>query len=322
MVQSREYPNLRWIPPKSFTQGRGGYAVRFIVIHYTAGSERATSAEDGALYNQRRTDGTSAHYFVDRDSVVQGVLTKDRAHCARRHGNLLGIQYELCGTAQTRAQWLDAASRATLGLAAKQAARDCRKYGIPVRRLSVAQTRAAFTEFPNGPKGFVGHVDCTYAFPEDNGDHTDPGVNFPWDIFLDMVRDELEGDDMPSVEDVVTALVNHDLGREGGGDTVAVALQSGYQNGRKALTELAALRAATVADAARDAQIAATLAAMQSALASLAAANGALTAEQVAALTEQVRQVAAAAGAEAVSALASQLDSLRQHLGDNDPVQA
>lgn len=199
MAQSPEYPDLRWIEPYAWGKGRDGKAVRYIVIHYTAGSETATSAENGAIYNQERRDGTSAHYFVDRDSIVQGVRTRDRANCARHRGNRLGIQYELCGTAQTRAQWLDAASLATLKLAAKQVARDCKRYDIPVRRLSVAQTRAAWTEFPNGPKGIVGHVDCTYAYPEDGGDHTDPGTHFPWDIFLGFVRDELEpkeADDM------------------------------------------------------------------------------------------------------------------------------
>jgi N-acetyl-anhydromuramyl-L-alanine amidase AmpD len=198
MAQSKEYPDLKWMPPRAWESGRDGKAVRFIVIHYTAGSERATSAEDGARYNQARRDGTSAHYFVDRDSVVHCVLTKDTAFCARERGNDLGIQYELCGTAQTRKQWLDAASLATLKNAAKQVARDCRKYDIPPVRLSVAQTRAAWTRFPNGPKGIVGHVDCTYAYPEDNGDHTDPGKDFPWDIFLGFVRAELNPEPDPA----------------------------------------------------------------------------------------------------------------------------
>jgi hypothetical protein len=217
VAQSPEYPDLRWIEPHAWGKGRDGKAVRYLVIHYTAGSETSTSAENGAIYNQNRRDGTSAHYFVDSDSVVQGVRTRDRANCARHKGNRLGIQYELCGTAQSRAQWQDAASLPTLKNAARQAARDCRKYGIPVRRLSVAETRRAWTEFPAGPKGFVGHVDCTYAYPEDGGDHTDPGTGFPWDIFLDMVRAELEEDDMPSAKEIAQAFLDEEIVMAGGG---------------------------------------------------------------------------------------------------------
>lgn len=228
-MQSVEYPDLRWMPPKAWGSGRDGKAVRYVVIHYTAGSERPTSAEDGAAYNQRRTDGTSAHYFVDSDSVVHCVRTGDRANCARHRGNRLGIQYELCGTAQTRAQWLDAASLATLKNAARQVARDCRKYDIPARRLSVAEARAAWTDYPRGPMGIVGHVDCTNAYPEDEGDHTDPGTGFPWDIFLDMVRAELtpKEDDMAitpeDAKTIANAVLNAKIGRST--ETVGMDLQ-------------------------------------------------------------------------------------------------
>jgi len=52
-----------------------------------------------------------------------------------------------------------------------------------------------------------------------------------------------EDDDMPSAEDVVRVLLNTDLGRPGGGDTVGVALQAGLQDGKRALAELAEVRA-------------------------------------------------------------------------------
>lgn len=179
-MQSPEYPDLLFVRPRAWGSGRGGYGVQVIVVHYTAGSERSTSAEDGAAYDARRTDGTSTHYFVDSNSVVQCVETWNRANAALYTGNRIGIQYELCGTVQTRAQWLDTASDATITNAARQIARDCKKYGLPVRWLTPAQVRA-------GGKGICGHADITLAFPADGGDHMDPGTQFPRDVLLARV---------------------------------------------------------------------------------------------------------------------------------------
>lgn len=187
MAQSPEYPDLKWIPPKSWTKGRPA-PPRVIIIHTTEGHEHFEAAENGAAYDQRRTDGTSTHYFHDPNSTVQCVHTKDQAHAARRNGNKIGIQHELCGKAgQSDAQWDDANSNAIIRRAAKQAARDAKKYNIPVVKLTPAQVRA-------GARGFCGHVDITYAYPEDNGDHTDPGPRFPWAEFLAAVKAEMEED--------------------------------------------------------------------------------------------------------------------------------
>lgn len=197
MAQSPEYPDLPWMPPKSWTDANRT-AVQLVVIHTTEGSAHARSAEDGAAYDQRRTDGTSTHYFHDSDSTVQCVRTNDRAHTARTQGNRRGIHHELC-TRAGKADWSDAYHQAMLRRAAKQAARDAEKWDIPVRHLTVAQVAA-------GLKGFCGHVDITYAFPQDNGTHTDPGGAFPWSTFLDMVRDELRGDDVPVTSDEIAAI--------------------------------------------------------------------------------------------------------------------
>lgn len=251
MAQSTEYPDLKWVSPKSWTNANRS-SVQCVVIHTTEGSAHGQSAEDGAAYDARRTDGTSTHYFHDSDSTIQCVRTEDQAHAARTQGNRRGIQHELCGRAGS-IDWDGAYADAMLARTAKQVARDCRKWKIPARKISASQ-------LADGEKGICGHVDVTNAFPQDNGTHTDPGSRFPWSRFISMVQDELEGDDVTNddiekiADRVVEKLLNHDLGREGGGDTVGVALQTGalanttklVQRTESLNTDLAAIKAAVV----------------------------------------------------------------------------
>lgn len=204
MVFSKEYPDLKWVEPASWTNANRT-SVQLIVIHTTEGSEGPASAEDGAAYDARRTDGTSTHYFHDQNSTVQCVLTADQAHAARTQGNRRGIQHELCGRAgQSSGQWDDAASQGTLDQAAKQCARDAKKWGIPVRHLTVAQVA-------DGAKGFCGHRDITRAFPQDGGTHTDPGDDFPWTDFLNRVRAYLAPAPPAEEEDPMAAITQDDL---------------------------------------------------------------------------------------------------------------
>lgn len=169
-------------PPASYTKGRRSGQPSVIVIHTTEGSEGPASAEDGAAYDRRRTDGTSTHFFVDSNSIVQEVLVSDEAHAARTHGNDIGIQIEICGhAAQSGAQWADAASAPTIENVARLCVALRKKYGtgrFPLARLSGSKLRAAWNG--GGTRGFCGHVDITRAFPEDKGTHEDPGPNFPW----------------------------------------------------------------------------------------------------------------------------------------------
>lgn len=188
-------------PPKSYTAGRKSGQPSVLFIHTTEGSEGTQSAEDGAAYDARRTDGTSTHFFVDADSVVQCVRTTDEAHAARSHGNDVGIQIEVCGTAgQSAAQWADAASAGTL----EQLARLCVKLRaqrpgrFPLVNLTPAQLAA-------GGRGFAEHYDATRAWPEDGGTHTDPGPNFPWARLFARITELESEDDMPTIEQITEA---------------------------------------------------------------------------------------------------------------------
>jgi len=188
-------PNpMLWVGyPKSYSAGRSR-APQYVVMHYTAGSEGPTSAEAGADYDKNRADGTSCHAFFDSEGPgLQEVPFSDRSHSAYFHGNEIGIQYELCGTIQTRAQWLDANSYPMLVTAAKAVAYTCRTLGLEMRRLTTAEVRAAYYNAPGSrPTGICDHKNVTDAYPEDGGTHTDVGPEFPWDVFMQLV---LEGEE-------------------------------------------------------------------------------------------------------------------------------
>lgn len=213
MASSKEFPDAVWLgPPKSYTKGRKTGQPSVIVIHTTEGSEGPLSAENGAAYDRRRADGTSTHFFVDSNTIVQMVYTDDEAHAARAHGNDIGIQIEVCGKAgQTTSQWNDADSSATLALLVKLCVDICVKFPgrFPAVHLTPGQVRA-------GQHGFCAHADITKAFPEDHGTHTDPGKNFPWLTFLGQVKagvaartkaNQKEDDDMPTAKEVAVATV-------------------------------------------------------------------------------------------------------------------
>jgi len=183
--------SILWVGyPRSYTAGRTR-PPQFVVMHYTAGPEGPSSAENGAHYDKIRTDGTSCHYFVDSSGpALQEVPDGDRCHSAYYHGNEIGLHIELCGYGQTREQWLDEASTATLKTAAWLVATLCARHGFPIRRLTTAEVRAAYYNKPeNRPSGITDHGGVTAAFPEDHGDHTDVGPGFPWDVFMQWVAE-------------------------------------------------------------------------------------------------------------------------------------
>lgn len=185
-----DYAEAIWAGyPKSYTPGRSR-PIKISVTHCTAGSEGYTSAEDGASYDKRRTDGTSTHCFHDTDTSLQEVPVRDRAHHARAHGNEIGIGHELCGTYQTREQWLDALSLPMLQRAARMQAEDCYRegWGEP-RWLTVDEVRRAYFDPGSVRGGLCTHADVTHAFPEDDGDHEDPGPAFPKDLYIQWARE-------------------------------------------------------------------------------------------------------------------------------------
>lgn len=165
-----------WIRARNYTDARRG-TMDIVVIHSTeSGRGKGTARAVAGWFAGASAPRASAHYVVGDDEVLQCVLEEDVAWAAPG-GNRTGIQIELCGRAsQTADEWLRGPM---LGRAAALVAGICRRRGIPIVRLSPADLLA-------GRRGITGHVDVSRAFRESS--HVDPGVNFVWEDFLEMVR--------------------------------------------------------------------------------------------------------------------------------------
>ena len=163
----------------------GEQTPRLIVIHTMENAEKPYSAENVALWFGGRAASpapmASAHYCVDEDSVVQCVRDTDRAwHAGPVNGRSIGVEH--AGYAkQTVVDWFDKPSQAILWRSARLTARLCKKFEIPVVMVKLEDIATSKAE------GFCGHVHVTQAYGHKGG-HWDPGPNFPYEHYLELVR--------------------------------------------------------------------------------------------------------------------------------------
>lgn len=155
------------------SSGRGRTPITLVVIHT---SEGATNAASLVAYLDRDTVQASYHKIVD-DTCTVTYLPDNVACWAVRAGNSKSLN--LCLTAWARwprSEWL--AHDRMLRLAAAEVRSWCATHRIPTVKLSPAAVGR------NEP-GIIGHWDWTLG--KRDGTHTDPGPNFPWDVFLSYI---------------------------------------------------------------------------------------------------------------------------------------
>lgn len=182
-------PIVSWpVHPQRTRPRRPGEGPAHVLVIHTSEQLYPTSrsAEDLAraigsppVTVNGHTNQASYHWAVDLDSIAALVPPDDIAYHAppNWHGEAI------CFTGRAGRDWTGLTDAVDdfpeLELAARLAAWRCVARGWPVRRLTVAQLQA-------GERGICGHVDISAAFHQT--DHTDPGVGFPWAMFLALVQ--------------------------------------------------------------------------------------------------------------------------------------
>jgi hypothetical protein len=154
--------------------------VLWIVIHTAECGEVDNAAENLAAWAAgEQAPKASWHYAIDSNSTTQSVREKDIAwHAPGANGKGIGIEH--AGRAKQQAKdWDDVYSRLVLERSAALVADLCKRWKIPAEQLSPTHLRA-------GLPGICGHHDVSVAFGKST--HTDPGVHFPWDEYIEDVR--------------------------------------------------------------------------------------------------------------------------------------
>lgn len=182
---------------------RHGVTITLIAIHTNEGNNPADvfpdrTAENLAAYLDRPTTRASYHYIVDDDSAVN-YLPDHVASWSLLSGNSRALNLCMTGWARwSRDEWLQ--HRQMLGRAAALVRDWCARHKIPPRKLSPVQVGLDL-------QGICGHVDWTVG--KRDGDHTDPGPNFPWDVFIDYVTGGQE--EMNANQERMLREVHHEL---------------------------------------------------------------------------------------------------------------
>jgi hypothetical protein len=135
------------VPGFRFVQAAGNYADRDglhygIAVHATANT---ASDEAESSYASHREDGTSAHAYVDWDSLTQALDTDRKAgHAGSAYGNENSIAIEFTGlNSYTRERWLSSIAWGQVGAwIAYILTHDPDYAGFQVRRASVAEMQA------------------------------------------------------------------------------------------------------------------------------------------------------------------------------------
>lgn len=163
-TQSDDYPDAKWVAASSSNYSSGRTSdISAVIIHVTQGAYAGTIS-----WFQNPDAQVSSHYVIRSSDgeITQMVDEQDTAWHAR-DGNPYSVGIEHEGYVDDPAWFTDAMYRSSAALAAHVADR----YGFPKDREHI-----------------VGHSEVP------GNDHTDPGANWDWDLYMSYVNDGEEPD--------------------------------------------------------------------------------------------------------------------------------
>lgn len=158
------------------SESRRGWLPHLIIVHTNEGDHKPGMADDHTAEDLVRwmiTQSVSYHKIVDDDSTVT-MVPDDQAAWSARSANQRSLNICLTGWSRwSRTEWLQ--HQPMLNRAAGEVRNWSHTHGIPLVKLTPAQVGA-------DARGVCGHGD--WSVGKHDGDHSDPGRNFPWDVLL------------------------------------------------------------------------------------------------------------------------------------------
>jgi Putative peptidoglycan binding domain/N-acetylmuramoyl-L-alanine amidase len=161
------------IPSPNYS-GRGGSAVRLIVLHTTEGAR--TYQDLGAFFGRSSTQASSHVGIDDTPGVVGEYVARSQKAWTQAKANPYSVSAELCAFAKwAPSDWEK--HLVMLKNAADWVAEEAKALNIPIVKLSPAQAQGS-------GRGVCQHHDLGAA----GGGHWDCGPGFPIDTVLEMAQ--------------------------------------------------------------------------------------------------------------------------------------
>jgi hypothetical protein len=191
---------------------RYGAKIIWIALHTAEGARTV-----GSLYGYfDRNQNASSHAGADGYQLSEPWVPDERAAWTLLNGNPRSLNLEMCGFAHwTREQWLSTGwvdgvwnPRQMIRHAAAWTRQKCDAHSVPRRLLTPA-------EVGQGMSGIIDHA--RYTFGTGDGNHTDVGKNFPWDVYFSDLgggsgeEDPLAGITIQQIENAAYAAVTNAL---------------------------------------------------------------------------------------------------------------